>query len=220
MHTEISIRALPFFKSLSTEHITFLTTISHLENYTADYILHYENTRSNRILFLISGLARAYRIDKHDNEIFLYHIHADALLSDISSTTEETLLSYANIIIKEDAQVLSIDYAKFKKSFLDTGILSRELASAIIEQSKQLRNIINREFIFDSVSKVAMMLEEDLPMFNRLKRHDVSLMLHIQPATLSRVLSRLKRDEIIDIDKGNVLILDPHRLQSIYKGSL
>jgi len=220
MHTETCIRALPFFENLSDEQTTLLSTLSHIENYSQDYILHYENTASTRMLFLIKGLAKAYRIDKHDNEIFLYHIHSNMLLSEISSLSEETLLSYANIIIEEESHILSIDYAKFKKAFLDTGLLSQELSSAVIEQSKQLRSIISREFVFNSVSKVAMMIDEDINMFNRLKRHDVSLMLHIQPATLSRVLNRLKRDEIIDIDKGNVLILNPQRLQRIYKGFL
>jgi CRP/FNR family transcriptional regulator len=65
-----------------------------------------------------------------------------------------------------------------------------------------------------------MLLEHDLEIFNKLKRYDVSLMLHIQPATLSRVLNRLKRDEMIDIDKGNIIILDHERLQHIYKGFL
>ncbi len=220
MHTETSIRALSFFKNLSDAQITSLATISHLESYASDYILHYENTQSNRILFLISGLAKAYKIDKHDNEIFLYHIHPHSLLSEVTSLEQETLSTYANIVIEEESQILSIDYTKFKHTFLDTGLLSYALSSAIIEQSQQLRNIISREFIFDSVSKVAMMIDEDISMFNRLKRHNVSLMLHIQPATLSRVLNRLKRDEIIDINKGNVLILNQNRLQSIYKGSL
>jgi len=220
MQTEASIRMLPFFRSLSDEQIQLLGSISHVEHYAADYILHYENSYSTRILFLIKGLAKAYRIDKHDNEIFLYHIHPGTLLSELSSLQEESLLSYANIVIEEESYLLSIDYGRFRKAFLDTGILGNEMLCAIIERNKQLQTIIDREFVFDSVSKVAMMLHEELAMFNRLKRYDVSLMLHIQPATLSRVLKRLKRDEIIDIDRGNVYILDSQKLASIYKGSL
>jgi len=61
------------------------------------------------------------------------------------------------------------------------------------------------------------MLREDLAMFNKLKRHDISLMLHIQPATLSRVLNRLKRNNIIDIIQGEVKVLDVKTLEAIYK---
>jgi len=117
----------------------------------------------------------------------------------------------------ENSQVLSIDYQAFKTHFLDNGLLCLELANEMIYQSKKLQDLVNREFVFNSVAKVSMMLCSDIDMFNRLKRYDISLMLHIQPATLSRVLNRLKRDAIIDIDHGKVIILDSKRLENIYK---
>ena len=43
-------------------------------------------------------------------------------------------------------------------------------------------------------------------------------MLHIQPETLSRVLKKLKRSSIIDIENSNVVILNKQLLQNIYKG--
>jgi CRP/FNR family transcriptional regulator len=54
-------------------------------------------------------------------------------------------------------------------------------------------------------------------MFNRLKRHDIALILHIQPATLSRVLNRLKKDNLIKITQGKVSILEKDNLENIYK---
>jgi len=63
-----------------------------------------------------------------------------------------------------------------------------------------------------------MMISTDLDMFNKLKRHDIALILHIQPATLSRVLNRLKRNKIIDIMQGKVTIIDHLALETVYKG--
>jgi CRP/FNR family transcriptional regulator len=61
------------------------------------------------------------------------------------------------------------------------------------------------------------MMYEDVDIFNKLKRHDISVMLNIQPATLSRVLSRLKHNKIIDVVHGKVEILDFLALEEIYK---
>ena len=211
------IQELPFFHSLGATQTTLVASFSHIKKHPKEYILHYEQSSSRSLLFLIKGLAKAYKIDKHGNEIFLYHTYAGSLLSEISSLSDDTLLSYANVAIEEEAEILYVDYAQFKKHFLDTALLSQKIASETIRQSKQLQEIINREFILDSVSKVAMMLDTDLSMFNRLKRYDVSLMLHIQPATLSRVLNRLKRDALIDIERGQIIIRDSERLRNIYK---
>ncbi len=212
------IHSLEFFSNLREDELEQLVSISSLKNYNSECLLHYEKSQGDKLLFLVSGLAKAYKMDKHDNEIFLYYIYKNHTLSEISSLQDEHLISYSNITFVEDSQVLSVDYGAFKEKFLDKGLLCLELASEVIRQSKLLQDLVNREFIFDSVAKVAMMLSTDLAMFNRLKRYDVSLMLHIQPSTLSRVLSRLKRNAVIDIDHGTVIIVNAKGLAKIYEG--
>jgi len=212
-----TINSLDFFSALDAEQKESLAGISTLHRYNKDYILHYEQKHSNNILFLKSGLAKAYKIDKHDNEIFLYYIYENTLLSEISDISSENLFSFSNIELVEDSQILSIDYLQFKKYFINNNILSTEFINEILSRSQKLQSLVNREFIFDSVSKVAMMIYSDLDMFNKLKRHEISLILHIQPATLSRVLNRLKRNKIIDIIHGKISVLDSLALKTIYE---
>jgi len=214
------IKAQNFFQSLKEEEIESLCDISSLQNYEEEFILYYENSYSQDLLFLISGLARAYKIDKHDNEIFLYYIYKNSIITEISDFTTEELCAYSNVEIVEPSQILKINYKKFKELFLDQNLLCQPFSQEILKRSLQLQSLINREFIFDAVSKVSMMLDDELEMFNKLKRHDISLMLHIQPATLSRVLSRLKRNDIIDIIQGKVTIKDKKALREIYKDKL
>ena len=211
------LKSQDFFQSLSDAEIEELVSISTLQNYTKSYIVYYEQQKSNELLFLISGLARAYKIDKHENEIFLYYIYESSMISEISDLELTSLESFSNIELVEDSQVLSINYKKFKELFLEKHILYKPFTNEIIKRSIQLHSLVNREFIFDAVSKVGMMLHSDLEMFNRLKRHDISLMLHIQPSTLSRVLSRLKRNNIIDIIHGEVKVLDIKALEDTYQ---
>lgn len=213
-----SINSLSFFKNLSEEKLEKLLSISSIKHYSNDALLHYEKSQSSKLLFLVNGLAKAYKIDKHENEIFLYYIYKNHTISEISSLENDHLTSYSNIDFLEDSQVLSIDYKAFKKHFLDNGLLCLELTSEVIRQSKLLQDLVSREFVFNSVAKVAMMLHGDVDMFNRLKRSDVALMLHIQPSTLSRVLNRLKNNAIIDIDHGKVIILHAKGLKQLYEG--
>ena len=212
------ISSLDFFKKLNQEQIELLTSISTINNYQKDYILHYEQKYTKNLLFLKSGLVKAYKIDKHDNEIFLYYIYENTLLSEISDINSDELYSFSNIELVENSQILSIDYKQFKKHFLNKNLLSIEFINEILLRAQKLQTLVNREFIFDSVSKVAIMLNSELEMFNKLKRHDIALILHIQPATLSRVLNRLKRNKIIDIIQGKVSVLDSTALKTIYEG--
>jgi len=207
---------LDFFHNLNDTQIEQLVSISSLKSYANGCLLYYEKTEQDRLLFLVDGLAKAYKIDKHQNEVFLYYVYGGRVLSEISTLQNDSLISYSNIELLQNSQILSVDYRQFKKQFLESGILCLEFANEVIRQSKQLQDLINREFIFNSVSKVAMVLDSDIDMFNQTKRSAISLMLHIQPSTLSRVLNRLKRNTIIDIVHGEVIIVNEKALKGIY----
>lgn len=194
-----------------------LASFSSVSSYTNGYVIHYEKQESGLLLFLLDGVAKAYKIDKHNNEIFLHYIYAPSLISDISNLKKEKLLSFSNVSLVEDSKVLAIDYKKFKEFFLVKGDLCIEFVNEMIGKSNQLQSLINREFIFSSVAKVAMMLHDDLDMFNSLKRSEISLILNIQPETLSRVLNRLKRDDIIDSKNAKIIVLNKEALLSVYE---
>jgi len=211
------IESIDFFSSLNEEQVDTLCAISTINSYPKNYIVHYEKKESPNLLFLSQGVAKAYKIDKHENDIFLYYIYKDSLLSEISDINTPTLTSFSNIELLEDSKILSINYKKFNEEFLAKNLLCLEFASEVIKRSQQLQTLVNREFIFDSVAKVAMIISADIEMFNSHKRHDISLMLHIQPATLSRVLTRLKRNKIIDIIQGRVSIIDTVALCAIFE---
>lgn len=217
MHIKNFISSLDFFSSLQDDELKLLTSISSVKNYTKDYVLTYEKEKNPSLLFLMKGLVKAYKIDKYNNEIFLHYIYAPSLISDISTVKDDFLTSFANISILEDSEILVIEYKKFKDNFLKKGLLCSTFTNEIILKSQQLQSLINREFVFSSVAKVAMMLHDNLEIFNKLKKSEISLMLNIQPETLSRVLSRLKRDNIIDSKNAKIVILDSEALLSVYE---
>ncbi len=102
--------------------------------------------------------------------------------------------------------------------FLSKNILTMELMEILLDKTHQLQCILNRELVFDATAKVAFMINQDLEMFNKLKRQEVSFMLHIQPETLSRVLKKLSRNQIIEIDNSDVSIKDKNALEYSFKG--
>ncbi len=101
---------------------------------------------------------------------------------------------------------------------MSKNILNNEFINEILLKTHQLHCVVNRELVFDATAKVAFMLSDDLNMFNSLKRQEVSFMLHIQPETLSRVLKKLKRSNIIEVENSDVSILDKEKLNSIFRG--
>ncbi|MDA3908089.1 MAG: Crp/Fnr family transcriptional regulator [Sulfurimonas sp.] len=213
-----SIKKLNFFKSLNDEQLKEIEDISNIVEYPKNSILYYENDTYNKIFFLVSGVIKIYKIDKFENEIFLYHIHKNSLISELTSLDNDSIYCYSNSEFMEDSVILEVNFTAFKERFLAKNILNNEFINEILLKTHQLHCVVNRELVFDATAKVAFMLSDDLEMFNSLKRQDVSFMLHIQPETLSRVLKKLKRSNIIEVENSNVTILDQKLLNHIYRG--
>lgn len=213
-----SIHKISFFDPLTPAELSQLESICTLVKYPKDSILYYENDFQNKLFFLVSGLLKVYKIDKFENEIFLYHIYPNSLISELTTLENEAIHCFSNAEFLEDSTILEVDYNAFREHFLSNNLLNHKLINEILQKNHQLHCVVNRELVFDATSKVAFMLMDDLEMFNRLKRQEVSFMLHIQPETLSRVLKKLSRNNIIDIENGAVSILQKDTLKAIYMG--
>lgn len=214
------IQQLSFFNSLEYEKLEIIDNISKVVTYPKNSILYYENDINNKIFFLISGLLKVYKIDKFENEIFLYYIHKNSLISELATLNDNNIHCFSNAEFMEESTILEVDFSEFKREFLVKNILNQEFINEILLKTHQLHCVVNRELVFDATAKVAFSLCDDLEMFNALKRHEVSFMLHIQPETLSRVLKKLKRSSIIDIENSNIVILNKEILENIYKGKI
>jgi len=193
--------------------------MSNIVKYPKNSILYYENDTRNKLFFLVSGLLKVYKIDKYENEIFLYNIYENSLISELTTIDNSIIHCFSNAEFLEDSIILEVDFSGLKNNFLSKNILNNEFIDEILKKTHQLHCVVNRELVFDATSKVAYMLVDDLDMFNRLKRQEVSFMLHIQPETLSRVLKKLKRSEIIDTNSSNIItVKDIEALKKIYRG--
>jgi len=108
------IKQLSFFHSLDNEKLDILNNISRIITYPKNSILFYENDLNNKLFFLVSGLLKIYKIDKFENEIFLYHIHKDSLISELTTLENDTIYCMSNAEFMEESIVLEIDFLEFK----------------------------------------------------------------------------------------------------------
>jgi CRP/FNR family transcriptional regulator len=218
LNTLETIKSIEFFKSLDDTQLAFLQNISTIRTFSADTIVYYEDDIDYSLQFLISGTIKIYKMDKYGNEIFLYYIYKNNMISEFTSIDDESIYCFSNASFIEDGEILSINFRKFKQKFIDTGILTNNFIKEILAKTYQLQCILNRELVFDATAKVSYMLNSDLVMFNQLKRTQIAFMLHIQPETLSRVLKKLTRSEILESNNNKINILDYDRLCSIFRG--
>jgi CRP/FNR family transcriptional regulator len=212
------LKDIPFFTRLDDDLIDQLSKIATLKEYVNSDVLFYEKDSQNEIFYLIDGAIKFYKVDRFDNEIFLYKIISNSIVFDIAKMCDEHIMScYANAEFLEDSKVLIFNSMKFRELMQTNHDFTKIILKESFKMIQQLQCIISRDVVFDGTAKVAHMLVNDLKNFNSLKKHETAYMLHIQPETLSRILKKLTRNGIIEIEKNSVKILNLDELREIYE---
>ncbi|MEW6551270.1 MAG: Crp/Fnr family transcriptional regulator [Campylobacterota bacterium] len=206
----------PLFFDLSEAEIELLAGATVAKKYYVGNILHYEKEKNDNIYFLSSGALKIYKVDRMDNEIFMYNVNSGSLISEITDL-DGSIGCFANAEFTKDSEVLAFDYSVFKDIFSHNTKFLLNLIKEFAKKTKMLQCIINREIVFDGTAKVAFMLVHDLESFNTLKKGDVAYMLNIQPETLSRILNKLFRNNYIQNDGQNIKIVDINGLKACYE---
>ena len=219
MNTINTIQSIEFFNTLNDKQLKYLEDISLIRHFSRNTIIYYESDIDHSLQFLVSGIVKIYKIDKFNNEIFLYNIYKNNMISEFTSMDNSSIYCFSNAEFIEDGSILSIDFKRFKEYFIDSGILASQFIKEILDKSHQLQCILNRELVFDATAKVAFMLYNDLEIFNSIKKTEISFMLHIQPETLSRIIKKLLRNNIIEQQSNKKYIIkDELQLLATFQG--
>ena len=82
-----------------------------------------------------------------------------------------------------------------------------------------LSSLVHKETILSSEAKVADLILNEIDIFNRVKNNEIASILNITPETLSRILNKLKRKQIINIKNHIVTIRNIEALHVILESN-
>ncbi|WP_281950727.1 Crp/Fnr family transcriptional regulator [Nitrosophilus kaiyonis] len=211
------LKDLFLFKDLDSNQLQELSSFIKIKHYNEKEIVYYENDLKKQLYYLKSGHVKVYKVDRFDNEIFLYDIESDNMITKISSLEENSINCFGNIECVKPCEILIIDYESFKNFCLKNPKILLKVVEIFAKRNQLLECLINRELVYDGVAKVAYTLVNDIDSFNKLKKQEIAYRLNIQPETLSRILKKLIKRELIKSEHGIIEILDEEGLREIFE---
>jgi CRP/FNR family transcriptional regulator len=201
--TKNTIDDFYFFNFLKEEEKTRLKEISIKKFFNKDEILFYKGDEPKYLHLLLKGIAKLYTYDHKDNEVVIHNLMAPSLIAEI--VNYEDLRFPANCTFETNAEVLLIDYEKFKNEFLLKPEVSMFFIKSLTRKIKALESFINYNVSSNSIEKIAKFLYDNESILINLKQVKIAQLLNITPETFSRKLAKLKKEKIIQNDKGYIM---------------
>lgn len=210
------IKELHFFKGIEESKLKLLLAAARLHTYNVSEIMSYEEDAITRVFFLLKGEVKFYKVDRYDNEIFLYTLSSGSLLTNIGSLEDHHVSCFSTIEFLCQSSVLSFDIEVFKRVVKSENLLLQNLVNTLAEQKELMDCTINMGMVYDGTAKVAKMIYHDCDLFNRLKKQEIAYRLNIQPSTLSRILAKLIRKGMIEEINHQVQVIQKKALRELF----
>lgn len=209
------IKYLPIFSRLSDENIKKLERISYFKKYDTDEILFYEGDDPSILHILIDGMLRLYKTDNKGHEIYIHQFIPINLVGELANFENMKFPASARFITK--GEVLKIDYKKLEEDFFRNPDICMEIIRSLTRKVKILSNVIHHEMILTSEAKVAKFICEHQNLFKTVKNNQIAAILNVTPETLSRTLSKFKKNNLIRVDKNHeIFILEEDKLIPLF----
>ena len=100
--------------------------------------------------------------------------------------------------------------------FCDNNI-SLEIIKSLAKKVKILSNVIHHEMVLSSEAKIAKFLFEHKNVFETVRNNQIASILNVTPETLSRTLTKFKKENYISINKEyKITLINKIDLQKLF----
>ncbi|MCK5854980.1 MAG: Crp/Fnr family transcriptional regulator [Sulfurovaceae bacterium] len=194
----IKLEEVPLFSHLDKRFHKKLYENIHIRHFTKRSIVFYEGDSSDYLHILLRGHVRLYKTSPKDTMIQLHRLHAPATIGEYACLEQVAFPATCEFISNEGG---SIGLLHFKKvmEYLKEPSFSLALLKSMTNKVMMLSSLVHKETILSSEAKVADLILNEIKVFNRIRNNEIASILNITPETLSRILSKFKKHNIIRI---------------------
>jgi len=208
------LKSVYLFSKVREEDLKRLTYISDVKKFLKGEVVFHEGDAPDNIYILLKGLVKVYKLTSKGTEVVITQFKPVSIIGEIANFEEIPYPATAEFIT--DGSVLSIDFGAFKKEFMYSPDILFSIIKSLLGKIRTLDMFITTNMVMSAEERVAKILLESPEVVSSLKRFQIASFLNITPETLSRILSKLKRDNIIHIDDNhNITVLDKQKLKSL-----
>jgi CRP/FNR family transcriptional regulator len=207
------IEEISMFSRLPSKIIDRIKDKMFVKEYTKNSIVFYEGDSGDSIFIILEGKVKLYKTTPKGNNVYINTLKAPELIGEYA--TFEGVPFPATCEFVTDGAIGKIPYEFIKNELLALPDISEAIIKSLTAKVHLLSTLVHQETVLSSEAKVADTILNRSEIFGMLKNSEIADILNLTPETLSRILSKFKKDKIIEIKKQELKILDAEKLRVI-----
>ena len=209
----LKIEEIPMFSNLDKKFHKDLYDAIHIRHFNKHSILFYEGDSSDYLHILLDGQVRLYKTSPKDTMVQLHRLNPPAIIGEYACLEQVAFPATCEFI--SDKGTVGLLHFKKVMEYLKDPVFSLSLLKSMTNKVMMLSSLVHKETILSSEAKVADLLLNEKEVFNKVKNNEIASILNITPETLSRILSKLKKNHIITRENNLIKICDIEALHVI-----
>jgi len=191
------LRKIEIFQALSDRDLEKIIAISVVKKLSRENVLFYEGEMPKYFYALLQGYVKFYKTDLKGHEIVLHFFTKPVMMAEMPSL-ENISFRATSIAMRDNTEILLIDRERFIELLHEENDFSFYIIKSLTQKIRELEVAINRNLIYDAITKVCSFIVENPTDLETRKHLEIALILNMAQETLSRVLRKLKKLNVLD----------------------
>jgi CRP-like cAMP-binding protein len=209
----LTFESIDFFHHLGPSQREKIKAIALIRRFEAGKILFYEGDQSDYFHFLIEGEVSVFKTTAAQDSLLIHRFHAPSLIAE--AATLKQIPYPASCEAHRSSLVVKIMREPFLELLQNDPSLSIALIASLSQKISALERSFQRQSAPNALAKVARLIRDEPETFEKLKGIETASLLGITPETLSRMVKKLKTENIIALLQNRVRVIDPEKLSMI-----
>lgn len=215
------LRNIPIFSHLSEEILKNIMQLQKTKKYKKGDIIFYEEDTGEAFFFVKAGKVKIYKTSSDGRDITLNILGEGSIFAEVTLFND---INYpATVEVLEDSSIGMILNRDIEKMILNNTTLALQIIRVLTKRLYRSQKTIKEMAFSDTYNRTARVLLDLCERHGKdtktgveinisITRQDIANMVGTSRETVSRIISKFKKEKILDTMAKKIIIIDKNKL--------
>ncbi|WP_243441464.1 Crp/Fnr family transcriptional regulator [Clostridium arbusti] len=215
------LKNIPIFSHLSDEVIQKIIELQKTKKYKKGEIIFYEGDKGEAFFFVKSGKVKIYKTSLDGRDITLNILGEGSIFAEVTLFND---INYpATVEVLENSEIGMILNKDIEQMILNNTILALQIIKVLTKRLYRSQKTLKEMAFSDTYNRISRTLldlcerhgkktELGIEIDTAITRQDIANMVGTSRETVSRVISELKKEKILDTSSKKIIVMDKNKL--------